>query len=89
MGNFEDITLGKQISRYYLSKNHPGNTESNRYSEEVFKNNLRFAILEQLTSPPQGFEEVVQAHFYIRRHSLIKVLNLYLTEGGGVRVDLP
>jgi len=51
-----------------------GNAESNRYNEEVFKNSLKFAILGQLTSPPEGFEEVTKAHFYIKRHSLIKEL---------------
>ena len=52
-----------------------GNAESNRYNEEVFKNNLKFAILSQLGSPPEGFEEVTNAHFYLKRHSLIKVEN--------------
>eukprot|EP00090_Calanus_glacialis_P046596 TRINITY_DN9229_c0_g1_i1.p1 TRINITY_DN9229_c0_g1~~TRINITY_DN9229_c0_g1_i1.p1 ORF type:complete len:1000 (-),score=433.85 TRINITY_DN9229_c0_g1_i1:164-3163(-) len=51
-----------------------GNAESNRYNEEVFKNNLKFAILSQLGSPPEGFEEVTRAHFYLKRHSLIKEL---------------
>jgi len=51
-----------------------GNAESNRYNEEVYKNNLKFAILSQLTSPPEGFEEVTKAHFYLRRHSLVKEL---------------
>jgi len=51
-----------------------GNAESNRYNEEVFKNNLKFAILSQLASSPEGFEEVTKAHFYLRRHSLIKEL---------------
>ena len=51
-----------------------GNAESNRYNEEVFKNNLKFAILGQLGSPPEGFEEVTRAHFYLKRHSLIKEL---------------
>ena len=50
-----------------------GNAESNRYNEEVFKNNLKFAILSQLSSPPEGFEDVTKAHFYLRRHSLLKV----------------
>jgi len=53
-----------------------GNAESNRYNEEVFKNNLKFAILSQLTSPPEGFEEVTKAHFYLRRHSLVKELEI-------------
>jgi len=51
-----------------------GNAESNRYNEEVFKNNLKFAILSQLSSPPEGFEDVTKAHFYLRRHSLLKEL---------------
>ena len=51
-----------------------GNAESTRYNEEVFKNSLKFAILGQLSSPPEGFEEVTKAHFYLKRHSLIKVL---------------
>merc|ERR1712098_75806 len=53
-----------------------GNAESNRYNEEVFKNNLKFAILSQLTSPPEGFEEVTKDHFYLRRHSLVKELEI-------------
>merc|ERR1719447_2148959 len=51
-----------------------GNAESNRYNEEVFKNSLKFAILGQLSSPPEGFEEAVKAHFYLKRESLIKEL---------------
>lgn len=51
-----------------------GNAESNRYNEEVFKNNLKFAFLGQLSSPPEGFEEAIKAHFYLKRHLLIKEL---------------
>jgi len=51
-----------------------GNAESNRYNEEVFKNNLKFAILGQLQTAPEGFEEVTKAHFYLKKHSLIKEL---------------
>jgi hypothetical protein len=50
-----------------------GNAESNRYNEEVFKNNLKFAILGQLASPPEGFEAATRAHFYLKRVSLVKV----------------
>ena len=57
-----------------------GNAESNRYNEEVFKNNLKFAILSQLGSPPEGFEEVTRAHFYLKRHSLIKVKNCLIVK---------
>ena len=50
-----------------------GNAESNRYNEDVFKNNIKFAILGQLASPPEGFEDVTKAHFYLKRLTLIKV----------------
>ena len=50
-----------------------GNRESQNYNENVFKNNLRHAILEQIRSPPEGFSSVVKAHFFYKRESLIKV----------------
>ena len=54
----------------YAGGNHP--TQSKNYNKNVFTNNLKHAILEQLTAPPQGFEEVVRTHFYYRKESLIK-----------------
>ncbi len=50
-----------------------GDQESHKYSEEVFKHNLKYAVLGQLHNPPEGFEEIVRSHFYLKRHSLIKV----------------
>jgi len=51
-----------------------GKTESDNYSENVFRNSLKFAILGQLRSPPEGYAEVVRAHFYYKRQSLIQEL---------------
>ncbi len=50
-----------------------GDAESLKYSENVFKNNLKYAILGQLNHPPEGFEDVIKAHFFLKRHLLIKV----------------
>ena len=55
-----------------------GDSESLKYSEDVFRNNLKYAVLGQLTNPPEGFEEVVRAHFYLKRDFLLEVCNLYL-----------
>ena len=49
-----------------------------KYSEDVFRNNLKYAVLGQLTNPPEGFEEVVRAHFYLKRDFLLEVCKLYL-----------
>jgi len=53
-----------------------GNRESQNYNENVFKNNLKHAILEQIRSPPEGFESVVRNHFFCKRDSLIKELEM-------------
>ena len=56
-----------------------GDSESLKYSEDVFRNNLKYAVLGQLSNPPEGFEEVVRAHFYLKRDFLLEVCNLYLS----------
>ena len=50
-----------------------GDAESLKYSEEVFRNNLKYAVAGQLTNPPEGFEDVVRAHFYLKRDVLLEV----------------
>lgn len=57
-----------------------GDSESLKYSEEVFRNNLKYAVAGQLTNPPEGFEDVVRAHFYLKRDVLLEVksqLNIF------------
>ena len=47
---------------------------------QVRGNNQTLSIIflsPQLSSPPEGFEEAVKAHFYLKRESLIKVMTLY------------
>jgi len=51
-----------------------GNRESLQYNENVFKNNLRHAILGQIRKPPEGFQEVVRSHFFFKRDTLIREL---------------
>ena len=50
-----------------------GDSESLKYSEEVFRNNLKYAVVGQLTNPPEGFEDVVRAHFYLKQDFLLQV----------------
>lgn len=51
-----------------------------KYSEDVFRNNLKYAILGQLQNPPEGFEDVVKAHFFLKRHILLKVISQLLPD---------
>ena len=48
-----------------------GNSQSHAYSETVFSNNLKFAVLEQLKNPPNGFEQIIQTHFYLKKDFLL------------------
>ena len=57
-----------------LSSLSPGNAQSHSYNENVFRNNLKHAILGQLRAPPEGFKQVVMSHFFYKRDSLIKEL---------------
>lgn len=52
--------------------------QSRNYNHDVFSNNLKYAILEQLRSPPDGFADVVKSHFYYKRERLIKEIDDYL-----------
>jgi len=54
--------------------------ESRNYNQNVFTNNLKYAILGQLRSPPDGFADVVKSHFYYKRDSLMKEMDNYLLE---------
>ena len=55
-----------------------GKSLSLRYSQDVFKNNLKYAIIGQLMNPPEGFEQVIRAHFFLKRQSLINELEQML-----------
>jgi len=59
-----------------------GNSESSKYNEEVLKSNLKFGILEQLNSPPLGFQDVIRNHFYFKRDKLIQELDVMSEEYG-------
>ena len=76
-GNCNHTTQGPrtELSLIYATS---GTRESNQYNEQVFRNNMRHAILEQLKSPPEGFSNVVKSHFFYKRESLIKVTYYYI-----------
>ena len=64
-----------------------GDSESLKYSEEVFRNNLKYAVVGQLTNPPEGFEDVVRAHFYLKRDFLLEV-NTQASESMYITISL-
>ena len=67
----KEIMAPRQVRGFFLTsftsrrvKNYSkGNRESHTYNENVFRNNLRHAILGQLRAPPEGFHHVTKSHF--------------------------
>ena len=49
-----------------------GNARSLKYSQDVFLNNLKHAVLGQISNPPKGFEKVIKTHFYLKKDSLLE-----------------
>ena len=48
-----------------------GDSQSLKYSEDVFLNNLKYGVLDQLSNPPDGFKDVVKAHFFMKKDALM------------------
>lgn len=57
-----------------------GKLESDTYNETIRLGTLRWAILEQLKTPPYGFEQVVREHFTLKRVQIAKNCYKWLEE---------
>eukprot|EP01125_Pyxidicula_operculata_P001041 TRINITY_DN1092_c0_g1_i5.p1 TRINITY_DN1092_c0_g1~~TRINITY_DN1092_c0_g1_i5.p1 ORF type:complete len:1002 (+),score=201.44 TRINITY_DN1092_c0_g1_i5:636-3641(+) len=52
-----------------------GDEASGAYNESIMYNNVKYAIIQQLRSPPAGLEQVVKTHFTLLKHDIIKYCN--------------
>jgi len=60
---------------YESSMNEPeGKAESNKYNQVISIATAQWAMLDMLRNPPKGFEEIVKAHFILRREEVLKDL---------------
>ncbi len=50
------------------------------YSNIVRVGTLSYAIIGQIKKPPQGFEDIVRTHFYIKREKIIETIKGWLTK---------
>jgi len=49
-----------------------GEAQSRTYNTVIRAGTVAYAMIEMLQSPPQGFEDVVAAHFALRREQILK-----------------
>jgi ubiquitin-protein ligase len=52
------------------------------YDEEVYFGTAKWAILEQLKHPPEGFEEVVTSHFMAKKSLILSTISAWLKKAG-------
>lgn len=57
-----------------------GERKNEGYSNIVKYCNIKYAMLEQLRNPPRGFENVIRAHFYLKRDEIIKDVRKWIDE---------
>eukprot|EP01119_Soliformovum_irregulare_P016147 TRINITY_DN463_c0_g1_i1.p1 TRINITY_DN463_c0_g1~~TRINITY_DN463_c0_g1_i1.p1 ORF type:complete len:692 (-),score=204.00 TRINITY_DN463_c0_g1_i1:151-2226(-) len=57
-----------------------GKQQSQEYNDVIRLGTLRWAIVEQLRTPSQGFEEVIKNHFLLKIPSLITQMKAWLKE---------
>jgi ubiquitin-protein ligase len=50
------------------------------YSNIVKYCNVRFAMIDQIKKPPQGFEEVVKAHFSLKKEAILKTVQKWVQD---------
>ncbi|CAD8210663.1 unnamed protein product [Paramecium octaurelia] len=63
----------------------PIGEQANRgYCNFIKIQNIRYAMIEQLTNPPRGFEDVIKKSFYLRKELIMKEIELWIEQA-----DLP
>ena len=66
-----------------------GNKSSEHYNNNIKKETLKWAIINQLKNPSLGYEEVIKNHFKIKKDEIIKLYSKYkeLTEELNILID--
>lgn len=78
------ISIQSVIMSDYVYFNEPGyeeeiNSEDGWAKNEGYSNiirvaTLQYAIINQIKKPPQGFEEIVRTHFYLKKETILETV---------------
>ena len=52
-----------------------GNSHSLLYNKNLYPNTIKYAIIDMIENPPQGFELIVNNHFKLKKEHIIKTIN--------------
>jgi len=57
-----------------------GQNKNKLYNNNIQYENIKWAMIDQLTNPPQGYAEVVKNHFKLKKNDIITVVDKWLLE---------
>ena len=58
-----------------------GNKKNEGYANIVRYGNVKYAMIEQIKNPTQGFEDVIQRHFFIKKNQILKEVEGWIERG--------
>ncbi len=51
-----------------------GQNQSRTYNDNIKKQNVRYAMIEQIKNPPRGYEDIIQKHFSIQKTKILNTI---------------
>lgn len=76
-------TSGDQVLNFSGRINEQNIQHSKTYNQRIWIDNVRHAIIEQLSHPSKAFQKVIQRHFYLKKDEICKQIEGWIKEGGG------
>ncbi|KAJ8306122.1 hypothetical protein KUTeg_016667 [Tegillarca granosa] len=64
-----------------------GRKHSDEYNSDVCYNNIKYAMLSQLQSPPPEFADVIKAHFYLKKQKILEEVEGWVNKSSNRRLD--
>ena len=55
-----------------------GEKKNEAYCNIVRYGNIKFAMIDQIRSPPKGFETVIRRHFYLKAEEILEECRLWI-----------
>ena len=73
-----ELVYFNEPSYEHLLGTQEGNELNEGYSNIVRYNNIRVCMIDAIKNPPQGFENVIKIHFYLKKEKILKEVDSWI-----------
>jgi baculoviral IAP repeat-containing protein 6 len=63
-----------------------GNKKSKSYNKNIHSKTIELAMINMINNPPQGFEEVIQEHFKMKKDEILKTTSIWNDNNENVNI---